>query len=313
MKKTLLQMLICPACLPDEYPLREKIVKETENDIVTGSLTCPRCSHVYAVQDGIASLSPPSGPGNVEANTRYESRQLLSSYLWSHYADLLNEENASTAYRDWAALMKPCPGAAVDMGAAVGRFSFEMTQKSDFVIGIDNSLSFIRTARKLMTDRQIPIPLLEEGNLTREIVFTLPESWDTGKVEFILGDALALPIKSGAISSLASLNLIDKVPVPIRHLKEMNRVAKKENAQFLFSDPFSWSAEVADEKDWLGGKRNGIYNGRGKDNIAALLQGKNHELLPEWRIMKQGHVWWTIRTHSNHFERIRSCYIHAER
>lgn len=306
-------MLICPACLPDEHLLEEKIVKDIGEDILTGSLTCPRCKSVYAIQDGIAFLDPASKPGNVKSNSRYESHPLLSSYLWSHYADLLQEENASTAYRDWAALLQSHSGIAVDVGSAVGRFAFEMSRKSDFSIGIDNSRSFIRAARELMTKRQITFSLYQEGNLTRETVFNLPDTWDTDKVEFIVGDALALPFKSNTISSLASLNLIDKVPVPMNHLKEMNRVTKEKNAQFLFSDPFSWSTEVADEKDWLGGKANGMFAGRGKDNIVALLRSQQNGFSPEWRIEKQGHVWWTIRTHANHFEQIRSCYIKADR
>lgn len=313
MKKVLTDMLICPACLPDEYKLKEEVVKEIGEDILTGSLTCPQCKNIYAIQDGIAFLDPASKQGKVKSISRYESRPLLSSYLWSHYADLLHEENASTAYREWSKLLQSNSGVAVDAGSAVGRFTFEMSQKNDFVIGIDNSLSFIRAARELMTKRRMTISLYQEGNLTRETVFNLPETWNTNKVEFIVGDALALPFKSDTISSLASLNMIDKLPVPINHLKEMNRIAKEKNAQFLFSDPFSWSAEVADEKDWLGGKTSGLYTGRGKKNIIDMLQGKNNELPPEWRIEKQGHVWWKIRTHSNHFEQIRSCYIKAER
>jgi len=313
MKKALTDMLICPACLPDEHKLKEKVIMDMGEDILTGSLTCPQCKNSYAIQDGIAFLDPASKQGTVKSDSRYESRPLLSSYLWSHYADLLHEENASTAYCEWAELLQSHSGVSVDTGSAVGRFAFEMSPKCDFIIGIDNSLSFIRAARELMTKRQVTISLYEEGNLTRETVFKLPETWNSNKVEFIVGDALALPFKSNTISSLSSLNLIDKIPIPLNHLKEMNRVTKEMNAQFLFSDPFSWSAEVADEKDWLGGKTSGIFTGRGKDNIIALLQGKNNELSPEWRIEKQGHVWWKIRTHSNHFEQIRSCYIKAER
>jgi len=313
MKKALMDMLICPACLPDEHKLKEKVLQDIGEDILTGSLTCPQCKNIYAIQDGIAFLDPASKQGKVKSNSRYESHPLLSSYLWSHYADLLQEENASTAYREWAALLQSHSGIAVDAGSAVGRFAFEMSLKCDFIIGIDNSLSFIRAARELMTKRRMAISLYQEGNLTRETVFNLPETWDTKKVEFIVGDALALPFKSNTISTLASLNLIDKVPFPMNHLKEMNRVAKEKNAQFLFSDPFSWSAEVADEKDWLGGKTNGLFTGRGKDNIIELMQGKHNEISPQWRIEKQGHVWWKIRTHANHFEQIRSCYIKAER
>jgi hypothetical protein len=44
---------------------------------------------------------------------------------------------------------------------------------------------------------------------------------------------------------LFSLNMVDKLPKPLVHLAEINRLAQISGAQFLFSDPFSWSKEVA--------------------------------------------------------------------
>jgi hypothetical protein len=233
--------------------------------------------------------------------------------MWSHYGDLLNDSNASTAYTEWADLVHARSGLAVDAGSAVGRFTFEMSQKSDFVIGIDNSLSFIQSARELMTNRHMKIDLVQEGLLSKEKTLDLPETWDCDKVEFIVGDVLALPFRSKTFSSLASLNLIDKVPLPIKHLREMNRTAKEKDAQFLFSDPFSWSKEVSSEEDWLGGTDRGPYSGSGIENIIGLLKGERNELLPEWIIEKHGHIWWKIRSHSNYFELIRSCFVKAHR
>ena len=313
MKKVLTEMLICPACLPDENSLTSKIIQEQGEDIITGSLLCHQCNTVYPIQDGIAFLDPASLQKSEKTDSKYESAPALSSYMWSHYGDMLNESNASTAYREWADLMHRNSGVTLDAGSAVGRFTFEMSQKSDFAIGIDNSLSFIQAARELMIKRRMKIPLQQEGRLFREETLDLPETWNSDKVEFIVGDAQALPFPSKTFSSLASLNLVDKVPLPINHLKEMNRVAKEKEAEFLLSDPFSWSTDVAHEKDWLGGTDSGPYSGRGIENIAALLKGEKNELLPEWRIEKQGHIWWKIRTHSNHFELIRSCFVKANR
>jgi len=233
--------------------------------------------------------------------------------MWSHYSDILSESNASSAYTEWANLMHLNSGIALDAGSAAGRYTFEMSKKSDFAIGVDNSLSFIQSARELMINHQMKIDLLQEGLLTKEDTVYLPDTWDSDKIEFIVGDALALPFRSKTFSSLASLNLIDKVPLPIKHLKEINRVAKEKDAQFLFSDPFSWSKDISNEEDWLGGTDRGPYSGRGIENIIALLKGERTELLPEWRIEKQGNIRWKIRTHSNHFELIRSCFVKAHR
>jgi hypothetical protein len=97
------------------------------------------------------------------------------------------------------------------------------------------------------------------------------------------------------------------------HLSEVNRSAKRSDAQFLFSDPFSWSTSAASEEDWLGGTTYGGFSGRGRDNIIDLLEGTKGDLSPPWTIEKDGHVWWKIRTHANHFELIRSCFIKAVR
>ncbi|MBC8420283.1 MAG: methyltransferase domain-containing protein [Proteobacteria bacterium] len=312
MKKILLKMLICPACLPDERRLNSNIVQEQEGDIFTGTLTCPECGKIYPIQDGTAFLDPSPLNETEKTGAKYETVPVLSSYLWSHYNDILNDSDRC-AYGVWAALMGKYPGFAVDAGCAVGRFTFEMSRKSEFVIGVDKSVSFIQAARELMINRRINVALQQEGFLTTEETIYLSETWNSNKVEFIVGDAQALPFRSGTFSTLASLNVIDKVPSPIRHLKEMNRVSREKDAQFLFSDPFSWSTDIADEKDWLGGTDGGPYSGRGMDNIRALFNGKKGGLSPEWRIEKDGHVWWKIRNHANHFELIRSCFVKAAR
>jgi len=313
MKKILLNILICPASLPDEVVLDSTIIEEEGEDILEGSLSCPQCGNIYPIRDGIAFLDPASLEKGAIRDSKYETAPVLSSYLWSHYGDILGDPEATPAYREWADLIRPHSGMAVDAGSAVGRFTFEMSLKSDFVVGVDNSLSFVRSARKLMMDRLMKVDLKEEGCLMREETLSLPEAWDSRKVEFIVGDAQALPFPSGVFSSLASLNLVDKVPVPVRHMKEMHRLAAEQNAQILFSDPFSWSAEVADEKEWLGGVPTGPYAGRGMENIMALLTDEKSGWSPPWKIENHGHIWWKIRTHANHFELIRSCFVKAVR
>lgn len=313
MKKLLTEMLVCPSCLPDEIKLNSEIIQQEQEDIITGSLICDQCGKVYPIENGIAFLDPMSPQKRPEANSKYETIPALSSYMWSHYFAMFDEQNASDAYIKWADLIRPHSGVSIDAGCAVGRFTFEMSQKSNFVVGVDSSLSFIQSARELMLKRQMKIAIQQEGLIAREETIYLPQNWDSKKVEFIIADAQALPFRSKTFSSLASLNLIDKVPLPIKHLKEMNRIAKAQDAQFLFSDPFSWSTDVANEKDWLGGTNNGPYSGRGIDNVIALMKGEKNGFLPEWRIEKHGHVWWKIRNHSNHFEIIRSCYVKADR
>jgi uncharacterized protein YbaR (Trm112 family)/SAM-dependent methyltransferase len=313
MKKALLGLLICPACLPDEIQLKETIKETSGGDILVGELACPQCRKVYPIENGVANLDPNGSFGRASSENKYETAPVVSSYLWSHYADILNDENASDAYRRWADLMDPHDGVAIDAGAAVGRFTFEMGQKSDLAVGLDNSQAFIRTARDLMKHREMTVVLKQEGHITTDVNLSLPPEWDSEKVEFIVADALALPFRADSVASLSSLNLVDKVARPILHLEEMNRVTRKAGAQFLLSDPFSWSEESAGEEDWLGGKTSGPYAGKGLDNVMVLLNGDQKRLPPGWDIKSHGQIWWKIRTHANHFEQIRSCYVKASR
>lgn len=312
MKPLLAELLICPACLPEEYSLRLRAEETDADEIVSGTLACERCGRVYPIAEGLADLDP-NRERRPRSSSKYESPTALSSYLWSHFATILGEDQAAGAYIQWAGLMAPTDGLCLDIGAAVGRFAFEMANKCEFVIGLDNSVSFMRTARELMRRRRLRLTLPDEGELTLERDLVLPADWQTDHMEFIVADAQALPFSSDRFAAVASLNMVDKVSRPLVHLREANRVAAPGPAQFLLSDPFSWSAEAAAPEDWLGGRKQGPFAGHGLDNIRALLGRADGPLGPPWTIDGQGQVWWTIRTHSNHYEWIRSRYVKAVR
>lgn len=312
MKQFLLEFLVCPSCLPEEHSLQEKIESRSGDDILSGSLMCPNCGKAFPVRDGIAFLHPDPGwkplPGN-----KYETEKVLSSYMWSHFGNLMDEEDHIDAYKVWADVIEPVDGLAVDIGGAVGRFALEMSAKSDFVVGLDLSLLFVSTARRLARDGEIEVKLFEEGYICRKCKISVPSTWRPEKTEFIVADALYLPFRSRCMSLVSSLNVIDKVPDPMRHLTEMNRVARTNGAQLLLSDPFSWSEESAPLDVWLGGKENGAFSGYGLDNIAKILQSGENLIIPPWRVVQRSHVWWKLRTHRNHFELIRSLFLKSVR
>lgn len=311
MKTRLLPLLICPRCLPGEQALTAVVTEQVDNDIQTGTLRCSHCGAAFSVVDGVALLDPYSA-GQELANP-YETEDVVASYLWSHYAEFMGDDETSAAYGNWAAQMTPQPGLALDTGAAVGRFTFEMSCRADFAIGIDTSLAFIRTARQLMRERSMEVSLKDEGLLRLRRELKLPENWNAGKLEFIVANALALPFRRNTFSLVSSLNLVDKVPEPLQHLREANRVACEKKAQLLFSDPFSWSTVAAPESAWLGGTGQGMFAGHGIDNVAALLAGTKGELQPHWQVEPAAYTWWKIRTHRNHFELIRSWFLYARR
>ncbi len=282
------------------------------DDIESGELVCEQCGHRFPIIDGIALLDPFATDDQRMAD-KYETDELVSSYLWSHFSDLMREEQASQAYATWAGLIHDQPGVALDAGGAVGRFTFEMSTRCDFAVGIDTSLAFIRAARQLMQQGTMTVSIKDEGMLRREFTVTLPSKWRRERVEFVVANTLALPFAAQSIAVFTSLNLVDKVPSPLAHLREMNRVTRHQQAQFLFSDPFSWSSEAAPASEWLGGTDQGRFAGKGLANLIKLLTDPQGELTPAWRVAEPGSAWWKIRTHSNHYELIRSCYVQASR
>ena len=313
MNSRITEFLICPACLPGEMKLVPDAQESRGDEVIRGLLRCPECLTLYPIADGIAILDPHRRDRAPRTASKYEDPETASAYLWSHYGDTLGDEEVTRAYSEWAEQIVPGAGVALDAGCAVGRFTFELSRKCDFAIGIDSSIGLLRQARKLLFEHHLDFSLKEEGHLYQKRTIKLPRNWDSSRVEFIVADAQALPFPSNFFSCVASLNMVDKLPNPLVHLKELCRAAKTSGAQLLFSDPFSWSTECAKAEDWLGGRDCGIYAGSGLDNVQAILEGKACAIARPWTIEKRRAVWWKIRNHRNHFELIRSWFIKASR
>ena len=60
MKKDLMDILACPVCKGE---LELSVEKENKQEIVTGSLYCPRCDVRYPIVDTIPNLLPPDQRG----------------------------------------------------------------------------------------------------------------------------------------------------------------------------------------------------------------------------------------------------------
>jgi SAM-dependent methyltransferase len=313
MKSHLEDFLICPACLPEEISLALVRQEGDDVEVITGLLRCSRCLANYKIVDGLAVLLPQGGELASPARSKYEEPEVVSSYLWSHYADLWSDAEASRAYVHWAEELVPAGGLALDAGCAVGRFTFELGQRHDFAIGFDSSRSLASVARRLLVGKRLDFTTKQEGYMIEGQTIIVPDSWDTSKVEFVVADAQALPFRRNTFACVVSLNLVDKIPRPLLHLQEMSRTAKETGAQFLFSDPFSWSTAYARETDWLGGSRHGAWTGSALENVQAILEGRTGVVSPPWTVQRQGNVRWKIRNHRNHFELIRSQFLRCIR
>ncbi|HEY7746558.1 MAG TPA: methyltransferase domain-containing protein [Desulfuromonadales bacterium] len=310
MDSKLLDLLICPACLPGEKPLRPAALTHAGGDVLAGRLECPGCHRHYPIEKGVAILLPEAKTAEQRAADRYESSAAVASYLWGHFGDLLDDPEATDAYVRWAGLVEGVDGPALDAGCAVGRLTFELGRHCELAVGIDRSLAFIRLARRLKEEGRYAFRLFLEGRLSERKTVVLPADWPRERCEFLVADAQALPFPRGTFHAGCSLNLVDKLPRPRRHLAELNRVALPAGARLLFADPFSWSPAAAPATEWLGGTTRGSFAGGGRENVRRLLETG---LSPPWRVTRDDSVWWKLRSHRNHFELIRSITLLAER
>lgn len=313
MKQFLLPHLVCPACLPAEIMLDPTVKKLEGDDIITGELFCKKCRRRFPVKEGIAILLPDPDSYASGGQSRYEERDTLNRYLWSHYADLTGTADVGEANKAWAGCLADNASSAFDAGCSTGRLTFEMAARSTWAAGCDLSLNFVRMARKLAHEHRLTFSLPLEGRIREVFRCELPAGWRTDNLEFVVANAQAVPFARSTFQQISSLNLLDRVNYPLAHLYEMNRVAQPCGASFLFADPFSWSASPAPEERWLGGTTTGKFAGRGVDNVRGLLTGKDGIIVPAWEIIREGNITWKMRSHINHCELIRSEFICAMR
>ncbi len=314
MKKWLIEELICPQCRGSNFVLEPEIRIETEDDIIDGELICPNCQHRYEIRQGIALVVPDHTLPIIQDTAGYNSFSMLSSYLWSHYSEFFNGPDATDAYRKWAgAFSAPRSGWALDIGCSVGRLTFEMTKSHDRAVGIDTSISFIRAARTLAQTRRLEFDLIMEGQITEKRSCELDAGYGFANAEFIVADAMALPFRSSRFATASSVNILEKVPYPERHLQEANRVMDKTNARFLFSDPFSWDESVSSPDLWLGGTLDGPFKGFGMENVCHLLEDAQGPFAPGFTIEDKGQLLWKIRKTRHLWEHITSQFILAAR
>jgi len=57
MKRSLMEILACPKC--KYHPLDLYVKKEEGNEIIEGTITCPKCKIDFPIEDGIPNMLIP--------------------------------------------------------------------------------------------------------------------------------------------------------------------------------------------------------------------------------------------------------------
>ena len=191
----------------------------------------------------------------------YESDTLLAQYLVLHYADasqiFLEAPGPSEAVgfpiRCVTQLIHPSTtgGRALDVGCAVGRSCFELSQLFSEVVGIDFSIGFIHAARQIQKLGSITINIPVEGLRTCKFTASIPLSARPERVVFTQGDAMRLDPSLGTFDLVLAANLICRLPRPRDFLKRLPSLVKP-HGQLLLTTPFTWVEEYTSRENWLG-------------------------------------------------------------
>jgi len=142
---------------------------------------------------------------------------------------------------------------ALDIGCAVGRFTFELTRVADEVSGIDNSHSFVAAARSLARKGSATVRVHESGDQFSTRKIALSKSFQSGKARFEVGDAMKLGASlhnSDRYQIIAAINLLCRLPSPRRFLRQLPDLVAT-GGQLLLASPFSWLGSFTPRSEWL--------------------------------------------------------------
>lgn len=236
----------------------------------------------------------------------YETDQLLSEYLLFHYGSPEQIVPASFpemqlhvdfAVRTVAQTLQverlPGQARALDVGAAVGRSSFELARFCQDVIGIDFSQRFIAAAKAVKESGFAEFNRIDEGHLASSLRNFLPSEIDRHRVHFEVGDAMHLRPDLGKFDVVHAANLIDRLTDPLKFLLQLPGLLNS-GGQLILTSPYTWLEDFTPQANWLGGfEKNGAAQ--------TTLQRLEAELR-DFQLLKTLDVPFLIREHARKYQ-----------
>jgi SAM-dependent methyltransferase len=207
----------------------------------------------------------------------YELPSTRDEYLALHFPgddplpDLLGDAAPPLEERYPFAVRRLWPaapgGQALDVGAACGRVTFDLAADHAEAWGVDRSHSLVAAAREIQATGRARYRTVVEGDLCR--------AWDVAvepvpNARFAVADAMDLPFSDRRFDTVVALNLVDRVPDPIRALDELGRVTAP-GGTLLVGSPYTWLDSFTPRTRWLGGFLRDGTPVRGADAVRAHL------------------------------------------
>ncbi|MCH6256913.1 putative 4-mercaptohistidine N1-methyltransferase [Puniceicoccaceae bacterium K14] len=231
----------------------------------------------------------------------YETDKAVSEYLLFHYGtenEFYEQGIGAKEALDFASrcglLHSKIPHGnqkqrALDLGCAVGRATFELSEAFEEVVGIDYAHALIDSAKKVASKEPITIQVTVEGDVTKETTIQAPFSSQPEKITFQQGDAMSLPSSIGTFDFVLMANLIDRLPDPTKCLGDIHKLLNA-NGVLAITSPYTWMEEYTPKEKWLGG----FY----KDGEAILSFDSLKEILsPNFQLLEDFNMPFLIREH----------------
>lgn len=193
---------------------------------------------------------------------KYISDEMLSRYLLFHYGR--EEDQLPFSFGPTGSLNFPVRcieeslefippnGYALDLGCAVGRFSFELSRYCKDVLGVDQSGPFIEAAKTLQRQEKIEYMVPEEGALFSKKVASLPKGLFPERVKFQCKDALDVLDEPQRFDIILAANLICRLHEPAYFLNNIHQIIKPKGV-LIITSPYSWMEEFTKNENWLRG------------------------------------------------------------
>ena len=243
----------------------------------------------------------------------YESDELLNQYLLFHYGSSENIVPAELLQglfpqeitlpgidnypkRCLTEFLPPPTESSIfnrglDLGCAVGRSSFEMTNWCGEVIGIDLSTNFIKACNEIKQSGEIHTRLKHEGNLQTPLHLKLSPTLKRNNVSFEVGNAEKPSSSIGKFDLILLANLIDRVNNPAKALNEIAKLLNP-NGKLIITSPYTWLEEFTPTNNWL----------TNPTEQQTTLKGIKNILQPEFELIETRNIPFLIREHQRKYQ-----------
>jgi len=302
-----------PRCLFCRAPVALRSAWRTDQGhVMEGVICCPACSATWPIFDGLpvlipdvrawtqqyagmllrrGDLTPQSeawigdalGPGSAFDI----ERQYLSNYASDHWSDLLNPGSSPQILDILAMVRGDLDGPALDLGCSAGRTAFALADRTGPVVGMDLHPGMIRLPARILHTGRAAWPLRRTGTAYDPVDLPWPGP-RPAHLDFWIGDATQPPFGDAAFGTVLSFNLLDCLPSPADHIRELARLCRP-GGRVVVLTPYDWSTPATAQENWIGG------SGSVREDPAERVR----ELLAESFVVEQDErsVPWAVRLH----------------